>query len=359
MNRLSKFVFATALGLLMAGQTFAATGGSFYTSQLSSIGTANTSYGRTSDGLTNGYTLQEALTNAIDLQAGDWATPPHSTASAFTTVDQPSFMEWDLPSGTFNAKTVIAFRNSLFNFSTSSPWHLEVFNGGTWNPIGVSGAGAPSDGSIAMGNTSITNGTKIRAIYDHLNNGGSWFLTMGEILVLPDSLQKVPNSYTATASSQFNANNAPSMAIDNQLGNTTHTWFSSTSDSNPWLTLSFTTPANIDALLLSKYDNFTGYNDAIVDIYANGTLAGGWTNGTKVAGNVDMSSPEGFASFNVFKFDTELSGVNNLSLKFIGSPRSGGGQGLEEIIPLIPEPSTVGLVILAALTLVARRNQKQ
>src|ERR1041385_3809613 len=83
-------IASTALCLWMIEQSFAATGGSFYPSQLSSIGAANTSYGNT-NGSSAGYSVFVPMTEALDLQAGQW---PDSMASVYTSTDQPSFMEW-------------------------------------------------------------------------------------------------------------------------------------------------------------------------------------------------------------------------------------------------------------------------
>ena len=352
MKPLLTILFTSASLLVPIEPSFATLGGSWYAHQLGSIGAGNVSYGRTSDWTSTGYFVNAGPLQAIDLEAGDYS---HSMASIYTTVQQPSFMQWDLPSGTFNARTVFGYRNTLVPFDSNGPWHLEVFDGATWQPInGVSGVGAPNDGTIAMGNAKIT-GTKIRAIYDPLTTtSGLYFMSMGEVLVLPDALEVVTNAYTASASSFFDANYVPAEGIDNQLG-PSDSWFSAPGDSNGWYTLSFASPSRVDALLLSKWDQGTSsdYTNAIVDIYINGTLAGAWTNGTQVADNVELKSANSYGNFNAFKFDSPLFGVNELTLQFVSPGRlSDGGQGLGEIIPLafiIPEPHTILLLGLGGL----------
>ncbi len=357
MKTLLTILLASAL-LLTIAPAFATVGGSWYGSQLGSIGAGNVSYGRTSDWTSTGYTVNASPTAALDLEAGEY---PHSMASIYTSVQQPSFMEWDLPSGTFNAQTVFAYRNTLFPFDTNGPWHLEIFDGSTWQPInGLSGTGAPNNGTIAMANPKIT-GTKLRAIYDPLTTtSGLYFMSMGEIVVLPDALEVVPNA-TASASSFFGAPYLPASGIDNQLG-ANKSWFSAPGDSNAWFTLTFAAPSRVDALLLSKWDQNTGtqYTNAIVDIYINGTLAGAWTNGTQVADNVELKSANSYGNFNAFKFDSPLLNVTDLTLQFVGPGRTtDGGQGLGEIIPLsamIPEPHTIALLGLGAALIGRRRN---
>jgi len=356
-------VVVGVLGLNAAAR--AATGGSFYTSQLSSIAAGNTSFGSYIGGVpvasptATGYSVfadgngTHPLTDAIDLKGGSWS---ESQAEILSTANQASFMEWDMPSGTFKAQTVFAYRSPFSGFTTDSPWHLEMFNSVTaaWQTIGVSGAGAHNLSTIAMGTPNIT-GTKIRAIFDSLNSPGGIYMSMGEMLVLPDHMEKVTNSYTASASSQFNPSYGAANAIDFQESSESPRagWLSA-NDPNAWLTLTFASPTTLNALLLSK-NSF--YSSAVVDIYVNGGAGDGSITGTKVAGNVDLSTIGNLSNFNVFKFDSNLTNVNFLTVKFISGGSTDGLQGLAEVTPLfIPEPASLAMLALGGVMLLKRRR---
>ena len=197
---------------------------------------------------------------------------------------------------------------------------------------------------------SLATGSTLELDFSLSSFGGSTtkYADFNEILVLPDTLERIPLAGTPTVSSTSFGTAAGLYDLTGGLA--TNGGWAGTSGSSPMFELDFGSVKTINALLVADYENALGVDvDILNDL--NVVVA-------NVVTTNSSASAATYGDFGVIKFITPVS-TSKLTFQFHDT--TGHTSGLREVIAftVVPEPAALSLFVAGsfAIWLTGRRRR--